>query len=116
MLNTWRDSWFEEGLRVFYIMPRKTTDAILPINIDPQPEGLVRVLVGRTEMLTPEMEKTVTEKLRTLNDPSPNVRQTALKDINRYGRFTESILTQILNHTKDSGIKQEVERLLAGRN
>lgn len=116
MLNTWRNSWFEEGLRVFYIMPRKTTDAILPISIDPQPEGLVRVLVGRTEMLTPEMEKTVAEKLRTLNDPSPIVRQTALKDINRYGRFTESILTQILSHTKDSDIKQEVERLLAGKN
>lgn len=116
MLNTWRSSWFEEGLRVFYIMPRKTTDAILPISIDPQPEGLVRVLVGRTEVLTPEMEKTVATNLKTINDPSLNVRQTALKEINRYGRFTESILTQILSHTKDPGIKQEVERLLAARN
>lgn len=116
MLNTWRNSWFEEGLRVFYIMPRKTTDAILPIDIDPQPEELVRVLVGRTELLTPEMEKTVIEKLRALSEPSPNSRQTALKDINRYGRFTESILTQILSHTKDPGIKQEVERLLGAIN
>ncbi len=62
MLNTWRDSWFEEGLRVFYLMPRKTTDAILPIVIEPEPAGLVRVLVGRTEIITPEMEQNVTNQ------------------------------------------------------
>jgi hypothetical protein len=116
MLDTWRNSWFEEGLRVFYIMPRKTTDAILPIDIDPQPEELVRVLVGRTELLTPEMEKTVTAQLRAINDPSLRVRQTALKEINRYGRFTESLLTQILSHTSDPLIKAEVEQLLKERN
>jgi hypothetical protein len=113
MLDTWRTSWFEEGLRVFYLMPRKTTDTIIPINIDPQPVELVRVLVGRTELLTPEMEKTVTAQLQTLNDPSPGVRQTAQKEINRYGRFTESILTQILSHTTDPQIKEKVERFLA---
>ena len=116
MLNTWRDSWFEEGLRVFYIMPRKTTDTVLPIDIDPQPAGLVRVLVGRTEMVTPEMEKRVTKQLKTLNDPSVSVRETALKEINRYGRFSESILTEILSHTNDPQIKMEVERLLKERN
>jgi len=116
MLETWRDSWFEEGLRVFYILPRKSTDAIIPINLAPEPGELVRVLVGRTELLTPEMEKTVAAKVRTLSDPSLTVRQAALQDINRYGRFTESILTQILSHTSDPAIKKEVERLLAARN
>jgi hypothetical protein len=116
MLQTWRNSWFEEGLRVFYLMPRKTTDTILPIDIHPQPEDLVRVLVGRTELLTPEMENAVTAELRTLNDPSLSVRRTALKEINRYGRFTESLLTQILSHTSDPRIKAEVERLLNERN
>ncbi len=116
MLNTWRNSWFEEGLRVFYIMPRKTTDTILPIDIDPLPASLVRVLVGRTEMVTPEMEENVTAQLLTLNDPSVSVRETALKGINRYGRFTESILTQIYSHTNDLQVKSEVERLLKERN
>jgi hypothetical protein len=116
MLNTWRSSWFEEGLRVFYIMPRKTTDAILPLDINPQPANLVRVLIGRTEMITPEMEGNVTAQLKTLNDPSASARQTALKGINRYGRFTESILTQILDHSRDPQTKLEVERLLKERN
>jgi hypothetical protein len=113
MLNTWRNSWFEEGLRVFYIMPRKTIDSVLPIDINPQPANLVRVLVGRTEMITPEMESNVTAQLKTLNDSSESLRQTAVKEINRYGRFTESILTQILSHSRDPRVKSEVERLLA---
>lgn len=116
MLNTWRNSWFEEGLRVFYIMPRKTTDAILPLDINPLPSNLVRVLIGRAEMVTPEMEKNVTAQLKALNDPSASVRQTALIEINRYGRFTESILTQIRDHSRDPQIKLEVERLLKERN
>jgi hypothetical protein len=116
MLNTWRNSWFEEGLRIFYIVPRKTTDMVLPLAINPQPANLVRVLIGRTEMVTPEMENNVTAQLKTLIDPSVSVRQTALKGINRYGRFTESILTQILDHSRDPQVKLEVERLLKERN
>ncbi|MGI9066375.1 MAG: hypothetical protein ACR2HX_08230 [Pyrinomonadaceae bacterium] len=116
MLNTWRDSWFEEGLRIFYIVPRKSTDTVLPIDIDPQPASLVRVLVGRTELVTPQMENNVIAQLKTLNGPSASVRETALKEINRYGRFAESILTQILSHTSDPKIKMEVERLLKERN
>jgi len=116
MLDTWRNSWFEEGLRAFYIMPRKATDTVLPIDIDPQPASLVRVLVGRTELVTPQMENNVIAQLKTLNGPSASVRETALKEINRYGRFAESILTQILSHTSDPKIKMEVERLLRERN
>ena len=74
MLETWRDSWFEEGLRVFYVLPRAATDAALPLTIDPKPDELVRVLVGRVEVITPELEA------RVLADPKS------------YGRFAEPIL------------------------
>ena len=116
MLNTWRDSWFEEGLRVFYLMPRKTTDAILPIVIEPEPAELVRVLVGRTELITPEMEQSVTSQIAKLSEPSTSSREAALKEIYKYGRFLESILTQIQEHTTDSQLKREVERLLEETN
>jgi hypothetical protein len=112
MLNTWRDSWFEEGLRVFCIMPRKATDEILPINIDPQPLELVRVLVGRTELITPEMEKNVVEQIRRLDDPSTSVRETALKEIKKYRRFTEPILRQVQEHTNEPQIRRRVQRLM----
>jgi len=78
MVETWRDSWFEEGLRVFYVLPRKATDTALPLTIDPTPDKLVRVLMGRVEVITPEMEA------RVLADPTT------------YGRFAEPILNRAL--------------------
>lgn len=57
MLATWRESYFEApGLRVFWIVPRAFTDRILPITISPTPDKLERVLVGRSEVLTPAFE------------------------------------------------------------
>ncbi|HZO51289.1 MAG TPA: hypothetical protein VFB63_01165 [Bryobacteraceae bacterium] len=53
MIETWRDSWFEEGMRLFYIVPRTTVDALLPLDIKPAPSSIARVFVGRIEMLSP---------------------------------------------------------------
>jgi hypothetical protein len=51
MIDTWRDTWSQDGLRVFYLVPRALTDAVLPLTIDPAPSALVRVLVGRADVL-----------------------------------------------------------------
>lgn len=53
MIETWRDSWFEEGMRVFYIVPRRFVDSELPLTITPAPAVVVRVFVGRIEVLSP---------------------------------------------------------------
>lgn len=113
MIKTWRNSWFEAGLRVFYILPRPATDAVLPITIDPRPDELVRVLVGRTEVITPEMKKSVMERVQLLNDPSPKVRAEAAAAIREYGRFTEPILKQLLENEHDSTRRARLERLIA---
>jgi hypothetical protein len=51
MIATWRSTWSEPGLRVLYVVPRRLTDEVLPLAITPPPSALVRVLVGRTEVL-----------------------------------------------------------------
>src|SRR6266478_958692 len=112
MLKTWRDSWFEEGLRVFYVLPRETTDTVLPINIDPKPAQLVRVLVGRAEVITPEMEKSVQQRVRLLNDSSPKVRAEAAVAIQKYGRFSEPILKRIVEDEKDPTLRARIKRLI----
>src|SRR5205807_2731826 len=96
MIKTWRNSWFEEGMRVFYVLPRQTIDAVLPITIEPRPAELVRVLVGRAEVITPEMEKSVQRQVSMLGDSSPAVRESAMQTIRKYGRFSEPILKRIL--------------------
>lgn len=59
MLETWRDSWFEDGTRVFYIIPRTSVDAILPLTITPAPADIQRVFVGRMELVTSAVQETV---------------------------------------------------------
>jgi hypothetical protein len=59
MLETWRDSWFEEGSRLIYILPTAAVDEILPLQVDPAPAQTVRVFVGRIELVTPEMQRSV---------------------------------------------------------
>lgn len=54
MVRTWSRSWFRsEGVRILWFVPRPQVDAILPMSIDPAPDELVRVLVGRTELIPP---------------------------------------------------------------
>jgi hypothetical protein len=50
MVETWRDSWFEEGARLFYVADRQTVDAILPLEVKPAPAAVERVFVGRIEL------------------------------------------------------------------
>ncbi len=57
MVQTWWTSYFEtEGLRVFWVLPTATTDRILPLAVTPTPDKIVRVLVGRSEVLRPRQE------------------------------------------------------------
>jgi len=116
MLNTWRDSWYEEGLRLFFIIPRADTDRILPLTIEPQPAAVVRVLVGRSEVITPEMEQHMSAQLLKLKDPSPKVQTQARNEINRYGRFIESILGQISDHSADPQVQSAARKLMQEMN
>jgi hypothetical protein len=112
MIKTWRNSWFEEGMRVFYVLPRLATDEVLPISIEPRPTELVRVLVGRTEVITPEMEKSVEKQVEMLGDQSAQVRENATREIRKYGRFSEPILKRILENEKDNGIRDRIRELI----
>lgn len=85
MVNTWRDSWFEEGSRVFYVAPRTMVDATLPLTITPAPRAVARVFVGRIELLT---ETTKAEVRKALNAGD----KTALA---RHGRFALAFANQI---------------------
>jgi len=113
MIKTWRNSWFEEGLRVFYVLPRKTTDEVLPISINPSPTQLVRVLVGRTELITPEMEKAVRKQVSLLSDASPKVREEARMEIQRRGRFAEPILKHMLDDETEPAMRARIKQTIA---
>jgi hypothetical protein len=82
MVETWRDSWFEEGSRLIYIVPRPFVDKVLPLTIEPAPGDIVRVFVGRLEVITPTTVKAVETAMRSRDEAV----------LNKYGRFLEPIL------------------------
>jgi hypothetical protein len=51
MLDTWSDSWFEEGARLFYMVPLVETSRVLPLRVTPEPAAVTRVFVGRMELV-----------------------------------------------------------------
>lgn len=114
MIETWRGDWFEEGIRVFYILPRKRTDEVLPLAIEPAPAEVVRVFVGRFELITPEREASIRDEVGRLADPSPAVRAAAQAAIRREGRFAEPVLRRALAEQPDAWVRGHIEALLAG--
>ena len=112
MIETWKDSWFEEGLRVFYVLPRMTTDEILPLQVAPRPKETVRVLVGRAEVITPEMEQDVRKQVGLLRSNSPKIREQAQAYLKKYGRFYEPILKNLLETEKDAKVREQIQKLI----
>ena len=98
MVNTWRDSWFEEGTRVFYIMPRATVDGILPLEVKPVPTQSARVFVGRIEIITPGMEAAVQRGLEANN----------VEGLNAYGRFLGPITDRLLTRTTSASLRARI--------
>jgi hypothetical protein len=112
MIKTWRDSWFEEGLRLFYLVPRAVTDEVLPLTIEPTPDQVVRVLVGRAEMITPEQEARMTELVHKLGSFSEPARVIAQAELRKRGRFAEPTLRRILSQTQDPALQARIRELL----
>jgi hypothetical protein len=85
MIATWADTWFEEGARLFYIVPQKAIDEVLPLDIAPRPASTVRVFVGRMELVTPATYSEVKTAL-TKNDQ---------RTLAKYGRFIEPFMNRV---------------------
>jgi hypothetical protein len=85
MVETWRDSWFEEGSRLIYIVPRGFIDKVLPLTISPAPGNITRVFVGRLEIVTPATARAVQIAVAS-NDQVT---------LHQYRRFLEPILRTV---------------------
>ncbi len=85
MVKTWEDSWFEEGTRVLYIVPRDLVDEELPLAIEPPPSAVARVFVGRVEMVTPEI----------VDDAARAIEKRDAGSLTRLGRFLQPILEDL---------------------
>ena len=88
MVKTWRDSWFtEQGVRILYILPRAWTDEILPLTLTPRPKELTRVMVGRAEIITPDVQANLSRLLTKAQQGDILARVRAEAALRKLGRF-----------------------------
>jgi len=93
MVNTWQDSWFSEnGLRVLYVLPRAWTDRTLPLAMDPVPAEVVRVMVGRAEVLSSKVQQNLTRSLIKAGEGDAEAKAEVVTQLRQLGRFAEPAL------------------------
>jgi len=96
-VQTWRDSWFEEGSRLLYFVPREFIETVLPLSIAPAPVQITRVFVGRLELITPATEAAV-ERGFAAHD---------ILLLTKYSRFLEPILKTMIDNAPNADKAQE---------
>jgi hypothetical protein len=89
MVETWSDSWFEEGTRLFYAVSPSFIDAVLPLKIDPAPADVARVFVGRLELMSPFVHTTIRHALASGDRAT----------LEKYGRFLQPMAERVLAET-----------------
>jgi hypothetical protein len=103
MVETWHHAWFEEGTRLFYLVPRPTIDAVLPLSIDPNPDEIVRAFVGRLELIT----------LTTLGAVEGAIANDNVATLKLFGRFVMPIVERISAERGHVADADRLNRLIA---
>jgi hypothetical protein len=104
MLESWEDSWFEEGSRLIYIVPNSFVGKILPLSIEPRPAAVQRVFVGRMELLTPATQNAIETAAATHDNAI----------LSKYGRFAAPMIEMILHRNPGSIHSAELNDELTG--
>ena len=99
MVATWSDSWFEEGTRVFYIVPPKAVEAILPLHVTPVPSAVARVFVGRMEVVT----------AATQHDAEAAIARNDMNALERFGRFLGPITDRMLAKNPNAATRARIQ-------
>jgi hypothetical protein len=102
MLETWKNSWFEEGSCLIYIVPRRFVDSVLPLRVTPAPAATTRVFVGRLELVTPATESAVEAALASGDQLT----------LAKYNRFLEPILSTMIQKSTDPARIEQFQRYL----
>jgi hypothetical protein len=116
MVNTWQDQWFaEDGTRVLYLLPGEWTDRTLPLEISPQPDRVVRVMVGRAELITPATERQLRQQILTFKSGDAKAKGRAVVAMRALGlgRFLQAAVGRVTTGETDEAVSKAAWELFA---
>lgn len=93
MVNTWKRQWFRTpGVRALYLIPQAWTDTSIPLAVTPAPDSMLRVMLIRVEIITPEQEASDVAMVTDFNDHV----SASMAHFQGLGRFAEPRLRRAL--------------------
>lgn len=102
MVATWERSYFlTPGVRLLYLLPQRELDVMLPLEITPKPDLIVRAMVIRLELQPPSREAQLVDWARSLGDPQSEQARNARANFLALGRFAEPLLQRTLQLTPE---------------
>jgi len=108
MVNTWEKSYFHTpGPRVLFLLPQIETEKILPLTLNPAPKNLVRVLVGRIEIMTKAQEDAYLDILES--------QAIIFSKEQTFGRFYDPKLRRLRTRVQTSDLIPDRKSLLLKR-
>lgn len=114
MVATWSRQWFlSPGRRVLWVVPRPLVDRNLRLRIEPEPTELVRVLVGRLEVLTPGVEERVERALIGRRAEDPAERRRAEATLVALDRFLEPHVRRAFARSDSPAVRESAAEVLA---
>jgi hypothetical protein len=115
MLETWQHSYFEApGMRLFYLLPQKWTDTVLPLKIDGPAHVEHRVMMGRIELVT-QQQRELLRKIATLPATPQGVQPDPRLDCyNQLGRFANALVLEELKNHPSPGLRSFIQQYNLG--
>jgi hypothetical protein len=87
-------------------LPRAWTDRTLELQVRPQPDSVVRVMVGRAELITPALARELKKQILTFRTGDAKGKAQAVADVRalRLGRFLNAAMTTITRGETDQQV------------
>jgi hypothetical protein len=110
MVKTWGDSWFgEEGIRVLYLLPEKWADSVIPLSLSPKPQQLIRVMVGRAEIISPAVEHRLRDEWTRGNAGNESARLAFAADLKSLGRFGDAAMRLAMKNPTEAAAQSTLQ-------
>ena len=72
---------------MLYPLAREWTDGVLPLNLNPRPKEIVRVMIGRAELIPPSSQWTLTQAIVKYASPATRAEAVKMARDLHLGRF-----------------------------
>ena len=105
---------------MLYLLPRAWTDRTLPLQVSPQPDSVVRVMVGRAELITPSVERESQEQILTFSRGDAKAKAGSLRPCARWdsARFLNAAISESRRRQTDAALSKaswELSEALSAR-